>query len=131
MRMGDIGDPAELEAKIERTPAQEGEAQIVIGVVAPGAGVDLGPAKKALMLEGVNRHARARQNSFPSARPVRRGADIDPERIGPRRPPGIEAEAAVSGDHDTHIVPHRSEGARQGAHHIGEATHFDERIQFR
>ena len=56
--MRDVGDPAKLEAEVERTAAEEGEAEIVVVVVAPGAGVDLGPAEETLVFEGVDRHLR-------------------------------------------------------------------------
>ena len=125
-----VGNPAELEAEIQRAAAEEGEAQIVVRKVAPRAGVNLWAREELLVFKGVNRDLGAREDGFPSAGPTGFGADVDAEWFGAGVPGGIELEAAVSGEDDADVMPEGGEGLGERADHVGQASHFDERLYF-
>ena len=128
--MDDVGDPAELQAEIQRAAAQKGEAQVVVGEVAAKSGVDLGPGEELLVFESVDGNLGARQNGLPRARPARFGADVDAERVGPGVPRRVQAQAAVGGKDDAHVVTEGGEGLGERADHVGQASHFDKRLYF-
>ena len=126
----DVGNPAELEAEIERAAAEESEAKIVVGEVASRAGVDLGTGEELLVLEGVDGNLGAGQDGLPRPCPAGFGADVDAEGVGPGVPGRIEAQAAVGGEDDADVVAEGGEGLGERADHVGQASHFDKRLYF-
>ena len=123
-----IGQPAELLAEGEGAAAEEDVAEVVIGIGAPGAGVNLGAAEEALVFEKIDGDGGAGEAGFEGAGPVGVIADIDTERGGARSEIGGGAEAAVGGADDAHIVAEGREFFGQRADHIGQAADFDERF---
>ena len=99
-------------------------------MVAPRAGVDLGPIEKLAVLEAIEGNLRIGQVGHPRAAPVSARTDVHPERFVPSEPIIGDFDTAVGRTNHPHIVAHGGKLLGERTHHIGETANFYERVNF-